>query len=199
MLGLAAHSYGPPILVRCAELASLGKSAHKINLDDYNFDAHSALIDRKIESTPTLVNRAASDALNSETIISLESHLDQDCYRFSECVDMTIPTVSTCQAGYSKVGHDRGGCGPRNGDFGQPICCKTASMPKSCTWRGGTGAGGGDCNGQCHAGEVTLFKSGCGGKPTESDDKQCSRGYKYFCCEKNDYVDLTSECYWTKW
>lgn len=146
-------------------------------------------------------------------------HLDQDCYRFTECVDLDNPQSSSCLNGYMRQGYDKASC---SGDYvsvrafrrrpvslaflmhriliscdqGRPICCKKSSvMPDACTWRGS----GGDCNGQCHEGEATLFESRRGGTPGESGTGQCSRGKKVFCCELKTFKTLTSECRWSPW
>ncbi|KAK5993960.1 hypothetical protein PT974_07398 [Cladobotryum mycophilum] len=91
------------------------------------------------------------------------------------------------------VGNDKGDCG--KDPYVKPICCKSSTAPKTCTWRGG----GSDCNGQCHKGEVTLFESKKGGRPeSESRTKECTRGNKVFCCTDERFTDLTSTCSWTK-
>lgn len=138
------------------------------------------------ETTSTLVN----------------AQLDTDCFRFSDCVDLNMKdsSVWSCGQGYTYMGYDRSVCKSLGADVAQPICCKTETAPSSCQWRGGTG-GAVYCNGQCHEGEVTLFKSGDGGWPHEdgTDETQCSHGYKYFCCEQPGHDDLLSDCYWTGW
>ncbi|OHX00510.1 alpha-glucanase [Colletotrichum incanum] len=120
-------------------------------------------------------------------------HLDQDCMRFSDCFDLDNPQASSCGSGYRRQGYDRAGC---PGKSARPICCKDSSvLPDSCTWRGS----GGDCNGQCHEGEATLFESNKGGSPGESGHGQCSRGKKVFCCELKTFGTLTSQCRWSPW
>ncbi|CCF31745.1 mutanase [Colletotrichum higginsianum] len=128
----------------------------------------------------------------TDPVESLEiPHLDQDCMRFTDCVDLDNPQASSCGSGYRRQGHDRAGC---PGKSARPICCKDSSvLPDSCTWRGS----GGDCNGQCHEGEVTLFESNKGGSPGESGDGQCSRGKKVFCCNLKTFESLTSQCRWS--
>jgi hypothetical protein len=37
-------------------------------------------------------------------------HLNEDCYRFRDCVDLRQPVASGCYTGYTRVGFDRGGC-----------------------------------------------------------------------------------------
>ncbi|CAI7654398.1 unnamed protein product [Penicillium viridicatum] len=60
----------------------------------------------------------------------------------------------------------------------------------------------GDCDGQCHENEVTLFTSSTGGGDydglkSQSGTKKCSRGKKAFCCTDDQFDDLTADCYWT--
>jgi hypothetical protein len=44
---------------------------------------------------------------SEDEIDRINSHLDQDCYRMSSCVDQNIVR---CADGYTKVGFDRAGC-----------------------------------------------------------------------------------------
>ncbi|KXH28062.1 mutanase [Colletotrichum nymphaeae SA-01] len=118
-------------------------------------------------------------------------HLDSDCYMFPDCVDLDNTQASSCRDGYKSMSFDRGTC---SGNSGRPICCKNSALPMQCTWRGS----GGDCNGQCHKGEVTLFESSTGGEPGESGDSKCSRGHKVFCCELKTFKVMTSQCRWTE-
>ncbi|KAF4916135.1 Mutanase [Colletotrichum fructicola] len=118
-------------------------------------------------------------------------HLDRDCYRFTECVDLDNTQASSCRDGYTRMSFDRASC---SGNSGLPICCKNSALPMECTWRGS----GGDCNGQCHKGEVTLFESAKGGDPGESGDSKCSRGHKVFCCGLRTFSAMTSQCRWTE-
>ena len=113
----------------------------------------------------------------------------QNCYRMPDCVD---PNIVKCKSGFSKAGEDAGGCGKGHS---KPICCPSTSNLGSCIWRGS----GGDCNGQCHPGEINLFGSSWGGWPTESNQRKCSRGRKLFCCESAQWTDLTAGCSWTSW
>ncbi|KAK2038509.1 hypothetical protein LZ31DRAFT_608492, partial [Colletotrichum somersetense] len=88
-------------------------------------------------------------------------------------------------------------------NFGKRICCNSDTVErfgvdaqgkkKKCIWRGAVR----NCNGAGSEGEVVLFKSGNGGGPTESDQSQCSTGYKYFTCPLPDWDGLTSGCRWT--
>jgi chitinase len=64
-----------------------------------------------------------------------------------------------------------------------------------CIWRGS----GGDCNGQCHEGEVKIAASSWGGIPGESSSThKCSRGDKALCCKADSYNSLTEGCRWTE-
>ncbi|KAK2026961.1 hypothetical protein LX32DRAFT_723107 [Colletotrichum zoysiae] len=127
-------------------------------------------------------------------------NLNQTCFRTKECVDIEddedkLGYSKACGNGYKRVGWDKSICSGIGGTWGQPICCKRGDAPEKCMWRGN----GGDCNGQCHEGEVTLYQSGDGGWPVESggNQNQCSRGYKYFCCSMDSYDELTERCYWS--
>ncbi|KAF4839834.1 Mutanase [Colletotrichum siamense] len=127
-------------------------------------------------------------------------NLNQTCFRSEKCVDIEddinkLGYSKACGQSYKRVGWDKSICSGIGGNWGQPICCKATDAPEKCMWRGN----GGDCNGQCHEGEVTLYKSGNGGWPVESggNNNQCSRGYKYFCCSMDSYDELTDQCYWS--
>lgn len=133
-------------------------------------------------------------------------NLNSTCFRHNQCVDIEADIdkfgySQTCGQGYKRVGWDVSVCKRIGGTWGQPICCQSDKAPDKCMWRGGTGGGGGDCNGQCHEGEVTLYQSGNGGWPLESgaNNDQCNRGYKYFCCSMDSYDELTDQCYWGGW
>lgn len=162
------------------------------DLDDYTFSAHSGLMGKTIKPNnqfqldPITLGLKSSDLTD---MVAPDYH--KDCYRFDQCVD---PDVQRCASGYTMVGNDKSDCG--KDPHVKPICCKSNSAPKSCTWRGS----GGDCNGQCHKGEVTLFGSSKGGGPkSESGTKKCSRGGKVFCCTDERFSELTASCAWTKW
>ncbi|KAJ0304383.1 hypothetical protein Brms1b_011243 [Colletotrichum noveboracense] len=127
-------------------------------------------------------------------------NLNQTSFRSEKCVDIEddinkLGYSKACGQSYKRVGWDKSICSGIGGNWGQPICCKAADAPEKCMWRGN----GGDCNSQCHEGEVTLYKSGNGGWPVESggNNNQCSRGYKYFCCSMDSYDELTDQCYWS--
>ncbi|GKT42730.1 mutanase Pc12g07500 [Colletotrichum spaethianum] len=129
-------------------------------------------------------------------------NLSQTCFSSEKCVDIEddvdkLGYSKACGQSYKRVGWDKSICSGIGSTWGQPICCKAADAPEKCIWRGN----GGDCNGQCHEGEVTLYKSGDGGWPVESggNNNQCSRGYKYFCCSMDSYDKLTAQCYWSGW
>ncbi|KAK1580588.1 uncharacterized protein LY79DRAFT_520478 [Colletotrichum navitas] len=123
-----------------------------------------------------------------------------DCYRDQECKDLH---QQHCKPGYTYVGWTKDNCD--GGSFGKRICCNSDTVErfgvdaqgnkKKCIWRGA----GRNCNGAGSEGEVVLFKSGNGGGPTESDQSQCSTGYKYFTCPLPEWDGLTSGCRWTGW
>nr|QDJ94336.1 chitinase chiC3 [Cordyceps cicadae] len=101
-----------------------------------------------------------------------------------------------CETGYIIMGRDNQGghCREKDKLCGNIICCPKSSGLGDCTWRGS----GGDCNGQCHEGEVKLQDSSWGGWPGESSGKKrCSRGNKAFCCKADKYDKLTDGCSWT--
>ncbi|KAK6950778.1 hypothetical protein Daesc_007303 [Daldinia eschscholtzii] len=157
--------------------------------DDDKFTAMSGLVGKQVSHVdvqqksllPTVANVAAN----------LIGQIGQECQvlKDHEC----RPSRDLrCEKGFSLVGWDRDGC--KNGDEGKPICCPDAAAPMNCQWRGS----GGDCNGQCHAGESTLFKSSWGGGfEAQSGTNKCGRGVKVFCCEAGDWKDTISGCYWT--
>lgn len=145
----------------------------------------------------------------------LNDFLGQNCYKFTDVVDLNNPQASSCSPDV-RVGYDKAGCrgkdvsifycyewlhryswkaaaNPYQGDCGKPICCPKDSGLKNCQWRGS----GGDCNGQCHAGEVNIAGSSWGGTPGESGTNRCGRGGKAFCCQMGLFDDLTDGCYWT--
>ncbi|WXC52158.1 hypothetical protein QX201_011817 [Fusarium graminearum] len=114
--------------------------------------------------------------------------MDDRCYKSDTCEKKSD---NSCRLGYKKVGFEV--CGYWTSK-GKAICCEETIAPKTCTWRGS----GGDCNGQCHTGEVRLFQSKRGGGfKTESSNYGCGRGWKAFCCEEEEYDELLSGCRWT--
>ncbi|UZP44687.1 hypothetical protein NXS19_012499 [Fusarium pseudograminearum] len=114
--------------------------------------------------------------------------MDDRCYKSDTC---EAKSDNSCRLGYKKVGFEV--CGYWTSK-GKAICCEETIAPKTCTWRGS----GGDCNGQCHTGEVRLFQSKRGGGfKTESSNYGCDRGWKAFCCEEEEYDELLSGCKWT--
>ncbi|TID06701.1 hypothetical protein CH35J_001567 [Colletotrichum higginsianum] len=122
-----------------------------------------------------------------------------DCYRTPDCQDLR---VKQCSPGYTYVGWAKDSCHETNS--GKPICCHDDTVERfgvdangkkrECIWRG-TGP---NCNGAGEEGEVVLFKSGNGGGPTESDQSQCSTGYKYFTCPLPGWDQMMAECRWTE-
>ena len=51
-----------------------------------------------------------SDEELDDLVDKMNAHLNEDCYRFSDCVDLDNPQRATCAPGYSKVGYDRSDC-----------------------------------------------------------------------------------------
>jgi chitinase len=149
--------------------------------------------------------------------LSIQGQIGQDCTMAPDCTDQSNPQASGCGRGRTKVGWERGNCGvgpmitnstpgskltcwsQRN--YGHSICCPTQTAPSSCIWRGNglPLSDGGDCNGQCHEGEVAVFDSKSGGSPTEGNQYSCGRGLKQFCCKADDFKSIIQGCYWTKW
>ena len=93
---------------------------------------------------------------------SLQAELGQQCYKFSDCVDLNNPQVATCSKGFTAVGWDDAGCGSKKCHCGKLICCPVNAAPKNCQWRGGKA---GDCDGRCAAREVNIkgYRSSWGG------------------------------------
>lgn len=124
-------------------------------------------------------------------VVEIDSSFGKSCYKEGS---MYVPF---CDVGYVKVGADRDGidCGDVPESFcGRIICCPKTSGMTDCMWRGS----GGDCNGQCHEGEVKIAGSSWGGSPGESSPStKCSRGDKAFCCKATQYASLTESCRWT--
>lgn len=52
------------------------------------------------------VEAEPDDDLDSLTA-GINAHLNEDCYRFNDCVDLDNPQASGCKSGYSRVGYDR--------------------------------------------------------------------------------------------
>ncbi|BCR84335.1 uncharacterized protein ACHE_11737S [Aspergillus chevalieri] len=135
----------------------------------------------------------ASKALQQSELTIVRNHVGengQDCEMMKDCVD---PDIVRCPNGHKKMGWDKAGC--KSG--GKLICCPTRSAPHSCTWRGS----GGDCNGQCHAGESTLFKSSCG-TDCKTGEKELARTrdgcnlihpHSRYCCPSDT---LLHDCTW---
>ena len=150
--------------------------------DDYNFTAHKAL---------TANPKIGSVKIATPVVADIDASFGSSCYKDGS------QFVQSCDAGYVKVGADRDGidCGNLHESLcGRIICCPKTSGMTECSWRGS----GGDCNGQCHEGEVKVSGSSWGGKPGESSPtKKCSRGAKAFCCKASQYTSLTEGCRWT--
>jgi hypothetical protein len=41
----------------------------------------------------------------------INAHLNEDCWKFKDCVDIDNPQAASCGTGYTRVGWDRNGCG----------------------------------------------------------------------------------------
>ncbi|KAK1771446.1 glycosyl hydrolases family 18-domain-containing protein [Phialemonium atrogriseum] len=171
------------------------------DLDDYDFSAHTGLLGEDFASNIKIREETISAALSeAEAITAMDASLDTSCYRVKDCVSIGM---FHCDKGYSQMGWDLEGCQANwpflYGGFGRPICCKTAVAPEKCMWRGD----GLDCNGQCHDGEATLYKSKNGGAFSSKgtvelqDLRPCNRGEKAFCCMQNNFAQLTNGCYWS--
>jgi chitinase len=124
-------------------------------------------------------------------VAEVDASFGQNCYKEEN------EFKQMCDAGYTKVGADRDGAkcdGIDESLCGRIICCPKTSGMTECSWRGS----GGDCNGQCHEGEVKVSSSSYGGHPGESSEtKKCNRGDKAFCCKTTQYASLTEGCRWT--
>ncbi|KAK2611936.1 hypothetical protein QQS21_002042 [Conoideocrella luteorostrata] len=153
------------------------------DLDDYDFTAHRALTGRK--SIGSLQNKK-STAKAAEVAATFGNN----CY-YEENEHTRM-----CETGYIQMGRDGAGKCSDSEDTqcGNIICCPKSSGLRDCTWRGS----GGDCNGQCHGGEVKVTGSSWGGWPGESSgNKRCSRGGKAFCCRADKFEKLLDGCRWT--
>lgn len=158
----------------------------RLDADDYEFSAHKALTGN------TNVGSALSNGQTEKpSVAEIDSSFGSNCYK-----ELNKFTQS-CDVGFVKVGADRDGidCGDTDESLcGRIICCPKTSGMTECTWRGS----GGDCNGQCHEGEVKVTSSSWGGTPGESSPtKKCRRGDKAFCCKASQYDSLTESCRWT--
>jgi hypothetical protein len=121
------------------------------------------------------------------------SQLGQACRLALYCTDQTDVFVSSCYTNEVKLGWDKDGCSGAN--MGRSICCPSSTAVTTCTWRGS----GGDCNGQCHPGEVQVRGSSWGGGPGTGGVGRCSRGIKAFCCQSLEYSLDTYGCRWSGW
>ncbi|KAJ6142824.1 bacteriodes thetaiotaomicron symbiotic chitinase [Penicillium samsonianum] len=157
------------------------------DLDDYNWTAHKALTGKDdLGSSVSLLQADEQQPL----VDVIETYLGGGCYKFHESFDLDNPQAASCSP-LTMVGHDKAGC-----TCGKPICCPKTSGLKNCQWRGGPAHG--DCNGQCHAGEVQVSSSSWGGIPGQSGTGKCGRGGKALCCEMGSYDLLLGSCYWSK-
>ncbi|EJP61449.1 symbiotic chitinase [Beauveria bassiana ARSEF 2860] len=154
------------------------------DLDDYEFTAHKALIGKP--TIGSLQNKKATAAASE-----VAATFGDKCY-YEENSHKQM-----CEPGYIIMGRDNQGghCGEKDKLCGNIICCPKSSGLGDCTWRGS----GGDCNGQCHEGEVKLSDSSWGGWPGESSGKKrCGRGNKAFCCKADKFDKLKDGCRWSE-
>ncbi|KAI0157094.1 hypothetical protein GGR52DRAFT_586914 [Hypoxylon sp. FL1284] len=150
-----------------------------VDTDDDKFSAMSGFLGKQVSHVDELLDHvpATSLAVTTQSVVSnLVGENGQDC-RVLKKYACRHKDDLRCDKDEKLIGWDRDGC-----DYGKPICCPKATAPSNCQWRGS----GGDCNGQCHVGEATLFGS-----------SWCSRGYKIFCCEAGDWKDVVDGCRWT--
>ncbi|KAH6634677.1 glycoside hydrolase superfamily [Chaetomium sp. MPI-SDFR-AT-0129] len=156
------------------------------DLDDYDFTAHKGLTGNTKLGSALSKNQTATPV-----VAEIDSSFGNNCYKEGN------QFIQSCEMGFVKVGADRDGIDCGNIDesvCGRIICCPKTSGMTDCMWRGS----GGDCNGQCHEGEVKLASSSWGGKPGESSPTgRCNRGDKAFCCKAAQYASLTENCRWT--
>ncbi|KAI8182515.1 Glucan endo-1,3-alpha-glucosidase agn1 [Colletotrichum sp. SAR 10_75] len=100
-------------------------------------------------------------------------HLDKDCYRFTECVDLDNTQASSCRDGYTRMSFDRASC---SGNSGLPICCKNSALPMEYN--------------TCNNKEVTLILDQGGG-----DGNLCSWWRKKsLCCTPEEAVFGNGVC-----
>ncbi|KAJ6111424.1 hypothetical protein N7523_007485 [Penicillium sp. IBT 18751x] len=149
------------------------------DLDDYSWTAHKALTEN--DDIGKEVSSMQADQ-QKPLIQVVDSYLAGGCHKFSEEVDLENTQAASCSP-QLKVGYDTAGC-------------KASSGLKNCQWRGGPAHG--DCNGQCHAGEVKVTNSSWGGLPGESGTGRCGRGSKALCCEMGTYDSLLDDYYLSK-
>ena len=72
----------------------------------------SDIVSYKPASSPlstTPIPSTTSDEALDDLVDRINAHLNEDCFRAKECVDLDNPARG-CGAGYTKVGYDRGGC-----------------------------------------------------------------------------------------
>jgi chitinase len=150
-------------------------------VDDYEFSAHKALTGNTEFSLGNPDYRLVPE---------IDASFGHNCYKEGS-------QFRLCDPGFEQVGSDRDGIdcsGLRESECGRKICCPVTSGMTDCMWRGS----GGDCNGQCHEGEVKITASSWGGTPGESSPTmKCNRGDKAFCCRASSYNSLTEGCRWT--
>ncbi|GIJ91962.1 hypothetical protein Asppvi_010937 [Aspergillus pseudoviridinutans] len=176
------------------------------DLDTDKYTAHGALLDKTIQSNPSLqaVNKALSNPV--AVVEDLAGSNGQKCFVYSgKCVNLNDNKAmsNACGSGYTVVGWDDAGCGKRNCHCGKPVCCPTNSAPKSCIWRGDDNGGGAgaDCSAQCRPGEINIKgirSSWGGGFVNDGGTDKCGRGYKVFCCSDPDYASVTKGCSYAK-
>ncbi|KAK0669896.1 bacteriodes thetaiotaomicron symbiotic chitinase [Cercophora samala] len=176
---------------------SLGLSGSLIwasDLDDYDNNAHKALT-----GNDKIGKRGSLEQVNDmeKFITDTNSFLGQGCEKLDKVEADLTAYKGALELNTKKelVGYDASGCEAKKGKTcGKPIVCPiSAGFKDKCMWRGS----GGDCNGQCHEGEIKIAGSSWGGSPGESGTNRCSRGGKQLCCQVG-LDKINDGCYWTE-
>lgn len=176
------------------------------DLDDDEYSAHSALLQRQIAPTSQLqdVAELVEKAQTLSLTESVKGQTGEQCFKYKgKCKDLNDneALAEACGPGNNVVGWDDAGCGKKNHHYGKPICCPVDGAPTSCQWRGNSiGGVGGDCSGACYEGEINvagISSSWGGGFVNDGDTDKCRRGYKSFCCVALDYAAITKDCSFT--
>ncbi|KAI1774392.1 hypothetical protein F4818DRAFT_442540 [Hypoxylon cercidicola] len=175
------------------------------DLDDNTYSAHTALLNRQVQSTAALQGVSKALANPKALVRDLAGTNGQDCFAYKgKCVhlDDNKAMSDACGSGFTPVGWDDAGCGKKSCHCGKPICCPAASAPKGCQWRGDDNGGGAgsDCDAQCGPGEINIkgIQSHWGGGfLNDGNTNRCGRGEKVFCCPSLDYGTVTKDCEYT--
>lgn len=78
--------------------------------DDYEWSAHSALLNKTIPSNEEALTSVVSNAVVQRSTTLINDKLATSCYRADECTDLRNPQVTCPETGYKLVGYDRGDC-----------------------------------------------------------------------------------------